>query len=267
MTSKEIYSLNWSDFHQNVCSFLKDMKEDLDFVDVTLASEDGKQINAHKVILCASSTFFKYLLKNHKHPHPLIYMKGLKGKDLLSVLDFIYHGEVNVAQEDLTQFLSVAEDLELKGLTGTDNKPNPNLNQTNKITQKTEVSKQDFNDRSNNLLESAPYDTYDMYGEEFSVIETYREKVMTNTSNNFPVNVTNDDVNETIELMLEKIPDGLWQCKMCGKSRGDKTAIKLHIQDVHTVGSSHSCTHCGKIFNKKNSLNLHKSRTHKSTQY
>merc|ERR1712183_368400 len=37
--------------------------------------------------------------------------------DILSVLNFMYMGEVNVAQEELNSFLSVAEDLRVKGLT------------------------------------------------------------------------------------------------------------------------------------------------------
>jgi hypothetical protein len=44
-------------------------------------------------------------------------MKGVKYADLVSVLDFMYHGEVNVAQEELNSFLAVAEDLQVKGLT------------------------------------------------------------------------------------------------------------------------------------------------------
>ena len=44
------------------------------------------------------------------------------------ILDFMYHGEVNVAQEELNSFLSVAEELRVKGLTQgnnstSDNKP------------------------------------------------------------------------------------------------------------------------------------------------
>merc|ERR1712004_626617 len=37
--------------------------------------------------------------------------------ELLSVLNFMYQGEVNVAQEELKSFLAVAADLRVKGLT------------------------------------------------------------------------------------------------------------------------------------------------------
>merc|ERR1711892_1538917 len=38
-------------------------------------------------------------------------------REVLSVLNFMYMGEVNVAQEELNSFLRVAEDLKVKGLT------------------------------------------------------------------------------------------------------------------------------------------------------
>ena len=39
---------------------------------------DGHQIEAHKVILAASSPFFQAILKKNKHTHPLIYLRGMK---------------------------------------------------------------------------------------------------------------------------------------------------------------------------------------------
>ena len=43
-------------------------------------------------------------------------MSGITYNNLTSILDFIYNGEVNVAQEDLNSFLAIAEDLQIKGL-------------------------------------------------------------------------------------------------------------------------------------------------------
>ena len=96
----------------------KMLRNDKKFTDVTLACEDGQEIEAHKVILAASSPFFEKILQKSKHPHPLIYLKGFQSKDFVSIMDFLYFGEANVFQEDLDSFLAIAEDIQLKGLTG-----------------------------------------------------------------------------------------------------------------------------------------------------
>ena len=82
------------------------MKEDNNFADVTLACEDGQQVNAHKMILAATSTFFQNLLRRNKHAHPLIFMRNVSSEDLLAVLDFLYHGEANIGEENLESFLT-----------------------------------------------------------------------------------------------------------------------------------------------------------------
>ena len=79
MTSSEKLCLQWNDFKQNISASLGDLRGDEDFTDVTLVCEDGQQVEAHKVILVASSPFFKELLRKNKHSHPLVYMRGLRG--------------------------------------------------------------------------------------------------------------------------------------------------------------------------------------------
>ena len=83
---------------------------------MTLACDD-EQIQAHKVIISACSPFFRAVLGRKPHEHPLFYLRGVKHSDLVSGFNFMYHGEVNVAQEELNSFLAVAEDLQVKGLT------------------------------------------------------------------------------------------------------------------------------------------------------
>jgi len=112
----EKFCLRWNDFETNISTAFQELREDKDFFDVTLACGD-EQIQAHKVILSACSQFFRNILRRNLHQHPLLYMKGVKFADLQSVLNFMYHGEVNVAQEELNSFLAVAEDLRVKGLT------------------------------------------------------------------------------------------------------------------------------------------------------
>jgi len=114
--SSEKFCLRWNDFERNISSAFRELRDDKDFFDVTIACDD-EQIQAHKVILSACSPFFRNVLRRNPHQHPLLYLKNVRYTDLQSVLNFMYHGEVNVAQEDLNSFLSVAEDLKVKGLT------------------------------------------------------------------------------------------------------------------------------------------------------
>jgi len=116
MSSSEKFCLRWNDFESNISGAFRELRQDKDFFDVTLACDD-EQLQAHKVIISACSPFFRAILKRNKHEHPLVYLKGMKYTDLVSVMDFMYHGEVNVAQEELNSFLAVAEDLKVKGLT------------------------------------------------------------------------------------------------------------------------------------------------------
>jgi len=112
----EKFCLSWNDFESNISLSFRELREEKDFFDVTLSCGD-EQIQAHKLILSACSPFFRGVLKKNAHQHPLLYLKGVKFRDLQAVLNFMYHGEVNVAQEELNSFLAVAEDLKVKGLT------------------------------------------------------------------------------------------------------------------------------------------------------
>ena len=109
--------LQWNDFQDNIGN----LREDNDFADVTLACEDGEQVEAHKVILAASSPFFQNLLRTNKHSHPMVYMRGMKSEDMIAILDFLYYGQASIFQENLDSFLAIADELQVKGLMGTKN--------------------------------------------------------------------------------------------------------------------------------------------------
>ena len=137
----EKFCLRWNEFEKNISTSFRALREDKDFFDVTLAC-GNQQIQAHKVILSACSPFFKAVLKQNPHQHPLLYLKGVQYEDIIAVLNFMYHGEVNVAQEELNTFLEVAEDLKVKGLTQNNQheqqpaKESKCLNETSNMTQK-----------------------------------------------------------------------------------------------------------------------------------
>ena len=113
----EKLSLKWNDFQDNVLNSFGSLREDTNFTDVTLVSQDGQQFELHKVVLVSSSLFFKHLLTRNKHPHPLIYLRGVRSEELAAMMDFLYQGEANLLQNGLDSFLVFAEELQLKGFT------------------------------------------------------------------------------------------------------------------------------------------------------
>ena len=127
--------LQWNQFQDNVKKAFGNLRESTDFADVTLACEDGHQIEAHKVILAASSQFFQNILKNSKHSHPLIFMRGVKADELAAMVDFMYYGEANVYRQNLASFLVISEELQLQGLKSPDDEGE--LNEVEDVEQQT----------------------------------------------------------------------------------------------------------------------------------
>eukprot|EP00092_Neocalanus_flemingeri_P006803 GFUD01007346.1.p1 GENE.GFUD01007346.1~~GFUD01007346.1.p1 ORF type:complete len:314 (-),score=94.65 GFUD01007346.1:29-970(-) len=124
MANGEKFCLRWNDFENNISIAFRELRDDKDFFDVTFVCDDN-QVQAHKVILSACSPFFRSVLKKNPHQHPLLFLRGVKYEEILSILNFMYHGQVSVAQEELNSFLAVAEDLQVKGLTATGEKQQP----------------------------------------------------------------------------------------------------------------------------------------------
>ena len=110
------FSLKWIDFKSTVSKSFGILRQEKDFFDVTLVSDDERQIPAHKLVLSACSDFFKSILRNNSHSHPLLYLSGIHSTNLSLILDYIYQGEVQIYQEHLDTFLEVAQKLKIEGL-------------------------------------------------------------------------------------------------------------------------------------------------------
>lgn len=116
METNNKVALAWKDFEQCAGETFKSLLADTELADVTLACADDTLLKAHKVILSASSPFFKNLLYKNPHSFPLIYMKGVEGKTLEALLSFIYCGEAKVLEADLKVFLETGTELKIRGL-------------------------------------------------------------------------------------------------------------------------------------------------------
>ena len=260
--SSEKFSLKWNHFQVNIGSSYYDLRNNHDFSDVTLVCEEDQQMEAHRIILASSSTFFRNVLKRNSHSHPMIYMKGLRAKDLEAILDFIYHGEANIYQEDLDGFLALAESLQLKGLVGTnDSHSNTGEGPTEEMEQqplKILLPKE----------ESIP--PHPQLGNECVTASRAENRSM------IPINVAKilvagntsiEDLKVMLDSRMEISDNGehLLKCTVCGKTtKGAKAKVHMrtHIE-THIEGLSYPCNQCGIVSRSSNALQVHVSRNHR----
>ncbi|XP_070503001.1 protein abrupt-like isoform X1 [Chironomus tepperi] len=111
MAGSELFYLKWNNFTKNV----RRMRDEEDLVDITFACE-GKKLGAHKLVLYSCSPYFKELLKDNKSSHPIFFFHDISFDILKAILEYMYLGEVHITNENLKDFIRVAEALQIRGL-------------------------------------------------------------------------------------------------------------------------------------------------------
>ena len=86
----KLINLTCSDFLANVCSSFTQLKRSDTFADVTLVSDDNVQIQAHKLILSVGSEYFRNILSDKTHPHPMLCLDGVSSVDLEWIIRYLY---------------------------------------------------------------------------------------------------------------------------------------------------------------------------------
>merc|ERR1712129_374704 len=261
---EEKLCLKWNDFQENALSAFGTLRGDREFADVTLACEDGQQVEAHKVILASSSPFFLNLLRRNKHTHPLVYMRGMKSEDLVAMIDFLYFGEANVYQENLDSFLAVAEELQLKGLMGSAaEKEAEELYNNPTMKKKTPKQKEQRNFSTTEV--QIPYLACSVDKVEPSPLQEGTVAV-TEYTVAADLQVLDDQIKSMMEVS-ENVEGGSRGnrrqriCKVCSKE-GPMHVIISHIEANHITGVSHTCNICGTVTRSRNAMAKHKQRNH-----
>lgn len=79
------YALKWNDFQTSILSSFRHLRDEEDFVDVTLAC-DERSFTAHKVVLSACSPYFRRLLKANPCEHPIVILRDVRSDDVENLL-------------------------------------------------------------------------------------------------------------------------------------------------------------------------------------
>ncbi|KAF0288527.1 Broad-complex core protein isoform 6 [Amphibalanus amphitrite] len=121
MMDSQKFCLKWDGFQSSVTSVFDHLRRDGELVDITLCCE-GQRVKAHRMMLSACSPYFRDLLKDNPCQQMVFFLKDTSAEDLSAIIEFMYKGSVNVSQTQLASFIRTAEMLQIKGLSGDEEK-------------------------------------------------------------------------------------------------------------------------------------------------
>ena len=184
----------------------------------------------------------------------MIYMRELKADELSAMIDFLYYGEANVNQESIDVFLALAEELKLKGLTGSSREDG--------LSNKVLAPEKNIEERKHSVTR-----THDKQKQS----NVYHSNTKTDSSSVALASAEADHLDEQIKAMItitenEIVVGGIkrkaYACNVCGKE-GQRANIMTHIEANHIESNiTHSCDICGKTSRSKNGLRMHKAKEH-----
>lgn len=114
-SNSKVFRLKWDNHLQNLSCLFESLYVQQKYVDVSLYC-DGGTLKAHKVVLSACSVYFEKIFKDHPCKHPVVIVNDIKMKEMQMVLEYMYKGELNVLEDELNSFVSVASLLDVRGL-------------------------------------------------------------------------------------------------------------------------------------------------------
>ena len=258
-------------FPSSLAASFAGLRQDSAFTDVTLACEDGTQLEAHRVVLATSSTFFLGLLGKARHPHPLVYMRGLSPSSLFRLLDFLYLGEARVEEEQVEGFLTMAAELGVRGTTGhllaggagernqeeaPAESPADHQHQTvGEVMVKGEDIIRDNFENKSTLMEA------DSFIEGFTIVSENKKGATRNSHKRTHLPPL-PDLDAQIYTNMTKLGP-YWHCNFCDKKSADKPRIKNHLEYKH-MNLEFPCDGCDKVYTTRDYLRGHKNRQCKS---
>ena len=185
-------------------------------------------------------------------------MRGIKSTILVTIMDFLYQGEANVSQDDLDSFLTVAEELKLRGVAGDSQSKEEQQKETHPKS-KRNLSKREYGQQPVPQHEQPNYEIHHYYD-----LKDDKAVALANTKTSVELH----DLDGQIKSMITKsdISAGhnrgfLSTCNVCGKE-APFNDMRRHMETNHITGVSHSCSMCGKISRIRQALRMHKLRNH-----
>ena len=246
----EKFSLKWNDYQSIWNKAINELRQDTDFADVTLISDDKVRFSAHKILLSSCSNIFKTILKGNTHGNSLLFLGGVSSMNLGFILDYIYQGEVNLYQEQLDSFLESAQMLEIEGLLGGDF----DNDSGKKYKKDEEILFEPFAD-----AEPALDQALMKMDANVARIPRKQYKIAKTDVANFDVrSMTSEEIEGKRRELYEK-DNGVWRCLACDYTSASikSSQVRLHVE-THLDGLCFTCDICNKEFRSRHMFYQHK---------
>ena len=245
MSQSEKFFLKWNDFQANVSKSFTKLRKESSLFDVTLVSNDLRQVSAHRLVLSACSEFFQTLFENNKtNSNPLIVLDGVNFQEINLILDYIYQGEVSLFQDHLDRFLEIAEKFKVDGLLPSYFKDDLQIPK---------------NVKENINNEHFEHEISNPESHEHEISDTVKERSL--KVNQEAIETNNLEMDSKFLELVVQDENKVYTCTLCNKKMTHKTNMKKHIE-THMTGLSYPCNQCDKTFSSSNALNIHKTRYH-----
>ncbi|XP_011700568.1 PREDICTED: zinc finger and BTB domain-containing protein 14-like isoform X2 [Wasmannia auropunctata] len=124
---EKTFNLTWNNHLANLSGLFEALYKSGSLTDATLACQGG-MLRAHRLVLAACSPYFERVFKEHYGEQPILILKGVAVEEMECLLDFMYRGSIDVAEEHLPSLIKTATDLEIRGLSGEQKNQESNRN-------------------------------------------------------------------------------------------------------------------------------------------
>ena len=219
------------------------------FYDVTIVGDDLKPVSAHKVVLSASSEYFSHILSAKNQANTLVCLPGANSHMIKCLIDFMYLGEVEIKQSNVTEFMRMAQNLKVEGLLFDMSSVDEAMKQSKDQDITTLNSPKIFNDTSSSINETK----HNVSGQIVATQNEYNQ--FEDKTKGLSLNEEVKIEHEVYETNYSRLHDGTFVCKVCGKTSTNSRTIKEHIE-IHLEGVSFMCR-CGKSFGTRSNLRGH----------
>ena len=277
---QEKYNITWPSYSDHLKNMMKELMMNEDFSDVTLVTEDKKQIKANIHILTACSPVFKDILKKNKNSSPIMYLRGIQYTELESIMQFIYLGEATLYKERMEEFLAVARSLKIKQLCDTETEPEDYSTKSDQNTSTEFVEEQTVmpddikkqvtkEGQGSAVRRTGKYECVQCHKTYTDRTSLRRHKRSVHEGVKYACDKCDYQAKQQGNLTLHiqsKHKDVKYACDQCEYQATQQGHLTSHIQSRHK-GVKYACGQCSQQFTNESNLTKHIQSMHEGVRY